>query len=137
MQRTLEDYRALHYSRRAEAVYEGSGPPYWVAWIEELPGCKTDGATFPEAILNLDSAFDDYIEAMLGFGSHIPEPVRKNKVAGMEVTVDEIVEQYSNECLRSVISDQAVGEESSFATDMQIREVSEHNNTFTSVPAHS
>ena len=76
---TLEYYyRSLPYSRQAEGIHE-DGPPYWVAWVEELPGCKTDGATFAEAMANLDAAFDDYIEAKLEFGSGIPVPstVRK------------------------------------------------------------
>ena len=68
--RTLEYYKALPYSRRSEGFYSES-PPYWTAWIEELPGCKTDGETQAEALFNLDAAFDDYIEAMLEFGSDI------------------------------------------------------------------
>ncbi len=76
MKRTLKNYRALPYSRRAEGIHEDDGSFYWVAWIHELLGCKTDGATYAEAMLNLDTAFDDYIEAMLEFGSDIPVPKR-------------------------------------------------------------
>ena len=91
MKRTLELYKSLPYSRRAEGIHEGEGPPYWVAWIEELPGCKTDGATHAEAMLNLDAAFDDYIEAMLEFESDIPVPQEtKDKPKVSEVTEGEL-----------------------------------------------
>jgi len=76
MEKNLEYYRALPYTRRAEALYEGDGPPYWVAWVEELQGCKTDGQTSLDAMANLDNAFDEYVEAMLEFGSEVPIPSR-------------------------------------------------------------
>lgn len=76
MGRKLEDYRALPYTRRAEGVQEEADRPYWVAWIEELPGCKTDGETYAEAMANLDAAFDDYVEAKLEWGADIPLPAR-------------------------------------------------------------
>ena len=89
MKKTLEYYRSLPYSRRAEGVHEGGERPYWVVWIEELSGCKTDGATFAEAMVNLDAAFDDYIEAKLEFGSEIPLPTKAQPEVS-EVRLDEI-----------------------------------------------
>lgn len=74
MKPTLEHYQSLPYSRRAEGIHEDDEPFHWVVWIDELPGCKTDGATYEEAMVNLNAAFDEYIEAMLEFGSHIPTP---------------------------------------------------------------
>lgn len=79
MKQKLDYYRALPYSRRAEGRYDEDGPPYWVVWIDELPGCKTDGATYWEAMLNLETAFDDYIIAMLEFGSRIPTPYKESR----------------------------------------------------------
>ena len=79
MKRTLKDYQALPYSRRAERIHEDDGSSYWVAWIHELPGCKTDGATQAKAMLNLDAAFDDYIEAMIEFEADIPVPKGRPK----------------------------------------------------------
>ena len=73
MNKTLAYYQGLPYSRRVEGVEEDGGI-VWLAWIEELPGCKTDGKTIQEAASNLNEAFDDYIEAMLAFESDIPEP---------------------------------------------------------------
>jgi len=79
MKQTLKDYRALPYSRRSERMHEDDGSSYWVAWIHELPGCKTDGTTQAEAMLNLDTAFDDYIEAMIEFAAEIPVPKSRPK----------------------------------------------------------
>ena len=96
MGQTLDFYKSLPYSRRAEGIREGEGRPYWVAWIEELPGCKTDGATYAEAMLNLDSAFDDYIEAMLEFESEIPLPTKVNTEVA-EITVGGLQQELSIE----------------------------------------
>ena len=93
MKQSLNYYRSLPYSRRAEGIYENDGPPYWLVWIEELPGCKTDGSTYWEAMANLDIAFDDYIQAMLEFETDIPEPP-KGKCQVREITRDEIPSEY-------------------------------------------
>ena len=85
MARDLNYYRALPYTRRAEKRQEDS-EHYWIAWIDELPGCKTDGSTCVEAMANLDVAFDDYIEAKLEFESEIPLPVKLHQ--GMDQAID-------------------------------------------------
>lgn len=72
----LNYFRAIPYSRRLELIVESDGTHYWIASIEELPGCRTDGKTCAEAILNLDDAFDLYIEAKLEWDSPIPKPTR-------------------------------------------------------------
>ncbi len=77
MNKTIDYYRSLPYTRLATPVDEGDGSrPYWVAYVVELTGCKTDGASKPEAMRNLDDAFDEFIEAKLAWGSAIPEPAR-------------------------------------------------------------
>ena len=75
--KNLAYYQGLPYSRHAEVIYGEPGGPYWLVWVKELPGCKTDGKTYVEAMANLDIAFDDYIEAILEFGSEIQEPQRE------------------------------------------------------------
>ena len=85
MDKDLSYYRALPYARRAELQQEDS-EHYWVAWIEELPGCKTDGSTCVEAMANLDVAFDDYVEAKLEFKSEIPLPAKLHQ--GMDQAID-------------------------------------------------
>lgn len=100
MKRKLDYYKALPYSRRAEGIRDDDGSPYWIAWIEELPGCKTDGTTYWEAMLNLDSAFDDYIMAMLEFGSRIPVPnEHSRRYVVNDITRDQIPLEYFIEVL--------------------------------------
>lgn len=70
---TLDQYRALPYTRSIERVTDEDGT-YYVARITELPGLMADGVTRSEAILNLTQAFDDYIEAHLGWEDEIPLP---------------------------------------------------------------
>ena len=93
--KNLAYYQGLPYSRHAEAIHGEEGGPYWIAWVEELPGCKTDGENRIEAMANLDVAFDDYIEAMLKFGSEIQEPHRP------EIRPEELVLEVSVESLEA------------------------------------
>ena len=87
MKQILEYYQSLPYTRLSEGIQDGDGPPYWVAWINELSGCKTDGATLVDAMANLDVVFDDYIQAMLEFGSDISLPKQIKETSGMIETV--------------------------------------------------
>jgi predicted RNase H-like HicB family nuclease len=36
--------------------------PWWIGWIEEIPGVNSQGATRQELLQNLDSALDEAIE---------------------------------------------------------------------------
>ena len=76
----LKYYMALPYSRRTEPVLDDDGSFYWLAWVEELDGCMTDGATEVEAYNNLNDAFDAYIQASLEWGDEIPLPERVSQV---------------------------------------------------------
>ena len=93
---TLEDYRLLPYHRNSEMIQEEDGSSsYWSAWIEEIPECKAYGDTLNDAMLSLDSAFDDYILAMIDFGSEIPKPqVALKKKAVSEALVVHGQSQY-------------------------------------------
>ena len=74
--KNLPYYQALPYTRRCEPVEQPDEPGgrYWLAWIEELSGCKTHGFSDVEAMQHLDEVFDEYITAKLKWGSEIPEP---------------------------------------------------------------
>lgn len=72
--KTLDYYIGLPYSRRTEPVWEDDGSFYWLAWVEELDGCMTDGATELEAFNNLNDAFDAYVQASLEWGDEVPLP---------------------------------------------------------------
>ena len=97
MKKDLSYYRSLPYTRCEEVVCENRHKPLWIAWIQELPGCKTDGISSLDANNNLDIAFDEYIETMIENELEIPEPVR------VEVNLDKLV----------IISDKFVIEENS------------------------
>lgn len=66
-------FRALPYTRRVE-LEEEEGKAYYVASILELPGCFAVAPMRAEAVAQLKSVFDQYIEAKLEWGSPIPEP---------------------------------------------------------------
>jgi predicted RNase H-like HicB family nuclease len=75
MERDLQFYRALPYSRTVSLVEDDGGDgTYFLAHVEELPSVKADGESHVEALYNLSLAFDDYISAMLAVGRAIPEP---------------------------------------------------------------
>lgn len=74
MAKDLKYYRSLRYTRRCQLFME-EGTRYWLAWIEELPGCKVEGSSKEEAYKNLGELFDDYVTSKVERGSApIPEP---------------------------------------------------------------
>ena len=72
--KTIEYYRRLPYTLRAEPARDSDGNDYWTAEYLELRGCKTDATTEAEAIANQQELFDDYISARLETKTEIPEP---------------------------------------------------------------
>ena len=64
MTKNLQRYRALPYTRRVRLHVE-NGEKYWVARVDELPGCRIDAPTREEAFLYLDEVFENYIGARL------------------------------------------------------------------------
>ena len=71
-----EHYRRLPYRRRARLEIGSDGKNFWVAWIDELPGCQIDAPTKAEAYRKLDELFEDYIAAKLEWGDKVPRPAR-------------------------------------------------------------
>jgi predicted RNase H-like HicB family nuclease len=59
---------------RTEFSRDSDGTEYWIAEYGELRGCKTDGATEGEAVVNLHQLFDEYVEARIEENLDIPEP---------------------------------------------------------------
>lgn len=58
------------YARRLTPQIGG-----YVATIQEFPGCIADGRTADEALENLESAAESWIEASFAQGREIPEPI--------------------------------------------------------------
>ncbi len=46
----------------------------YVAEVPELPGCMSDGATYAEAIHNVETVISEWIETATELGRQIPIP---------------------------------------------------------------
>jgi predicted RNase H-like HicB family nuclease len=46
----------------------------FIAEVPELPGCAADGATYQEALLNVQGIIAEWIETAEELGRQIPEP---------------------------------------------------------------
>jgi predicted RNase H-like HicB family nuclease len=103
MTHNLSYYQALPYTRRCQLNVEDR-EWFWLAWVEELPGCKVEGVTKAEAFRKLDELFDDYVMTKLEARGQIPEPTRWSDSGGVAgpASVDEIVEIVPSEVQSAV-----------------------------------
>jgi len=46
----------------------------FIAEVPELPGCAADGATYQEALANVDVVIREWIETAQQLGRQVPEP---------------------------------------------------------------
>src|SRR5215470_11902040 len=69
-----EDYLALPYAIELVQDADDAGNRGWVAEIEELPGCSSQGATPEEAIANVRDAMLGWISVSIEDGRNIPQP---------------------------------------------------------------
>src|SRR5262249_56118662 len=69
-----EDYLALPYAIELIQETDEAGHRGWVAEIEELPGCISQGATPEEAIANVRDAMLGWISVALEDGRNVPQP---------------------------------------------------------------
>jgi antitoxin HicB len=78
----LEAYleRPYHYELIRDS--DDDGRRGWVAEVEELPGCMSQGATAGEAIENVRDAMYGWISAALDNGQTIPVPRRESQPSG-------------------------------------------------------
>ena len=67
---------------RFTAVFEKDGP-WWIAYVEELPGANTQGATLDEARENLKEAVALILEAN--------RELAEREIAGKSVLKEEIL----------------------------------------------
>jgi predicted RNase H-like HicB family nuclease len=65
-------------------VIEDAGLNY-SAYVPDLPGCISVGATVEEATKNIHDAIELYIAAMIEYGSEVPRP--SSQVAVVEVAL--------------------------------------------------
>ena len=72
--RTLDEYLKLPYTIELVRDQDDDGNRGFVAEVEELPGCISQGATPEEAIRNVFDAMHGWISVALEDGRDIPEP---------------------------------------------------------------
>jgi predicted RNase H-like HicB family nuclease len=55
-------------------VYWSKEDQAFIAEVPELPGCAADGATYQEAVANVEIVIREWIEIAKELGRQIPEP---------------------------------------------------------------
>jgi len=55
-------------------VYWSDQDEAYIAEVPELPGCMADGATYEEAIKNIQVIISEWIETAIAAGREIPTP---------------------------------------------------------------
>lgn len=55
-------------------IYGGQEDQAFIAEVPELPGCMADGATYREALANVEVIIQQWIETARDLGRPIPEP---------------------------------------------------------------
>ncbi len=55
-------------------IYWSDEDPAFIAEVPELPGCVADGQTYQEAITQVETVIDEWIETARELGRDIPQP---------------------------------------------------------------
>lgn len=55
-------------------IYWSEEDQSFIVEVPELPGCMADGATYQEALANVEVIIQEWIETARGLGRPIPEP---------------------------------------------------------------
>ncbi|GHU88403.1 HicB family protein [Clostridia bacterium] len=71
---TTQDYLKLPYSTIIKHINDESGS-YYIAKVQELPGCMSDGDTPENAFRNIAEAMELWIDGCLEKGLAVPLPV--------------------------------------------------------------
>ena len=58
-------------------IYWSDEDHRFVAEVPELPGCMADGASYQEAVKNVETIIEEWIDTANALGRHIPEPSGK------------------------------------------------------------
>ena len=61
-------------SRYEVIIYWSAEDDCFVAEVPELAGCMSDGATYQEALANVEIAIREWIETARQLGRPVPEP---------------------------------------------------------------
>jgi len=60
--------------RRKYAVIFEQAEHNWAAYVPDLPGCVTTGASLEETERNIREAIEGHIQTLRDFGEPVPEP---------------------------------------------------------------
>jgi predicted RNase H-like HicB family nuclease len=60
--------------RYAFTIYWSDEDEAFIAEVPELPGCMADGATYQEAISNVETVIQEWIETAQELDRSVPEP---------------------------------------------------------------
>ena len=55
-------------------IYWSKDDQAFIAEVPELPGCAADGATYQEALANVETIIQEWIATAKDLGRSIPEP---------------------------------------------------------------
>jgi predicted RNase H-like HicB family nuclease len=58
-------------------IYWSKEDEAFIVEVPELPGCMADGATYQEALANVEVVIQEWIETARELGRPIPEPKRR------------------------------------------------------------
>jgi predicted RNase H-like HicB family nuclease len=58
-------------------IYWSEEDQSFIAEVPELPGCAADGASYHEALSNVEVVIQEWIETAKELGRPIPEPKRR------------------------------------------------------------
>jgi predicted RNase H-like HicB family nuclease len=58
-------------------IYWSDEDEAFVAEVPELPGCMADGASYQEALANVETVIREWIETAKELGRPVPEPKRR------------------------------------------------------------
>ena len=64
-------------SRYELVIYWSDEDQGFVVEVPELPGCMADGATYQDAVKNVEIIIDEWIATAHALGRAIPEPAGK------------------------------------------------------------
>jgi antitoxin HicB len=82
MTRSVEQFLDLPYTFFVVHDVDEEGNEGWVAEVEELPGCISQGSTPEEAIARVRDAMKDWIGVALEDGVQIPVPHGEEEYSG-------------------------------------------------------
>jgi predicted RNase H-like HicB family nuclease len=64
-------------SRYELVIYWSDEDKSFIVEVPELPGCMADGASYQEAVKNVEIIIEEWITSAHALGRHIPEPTGK------------------------------------------------------------